>query len=71
MTPFAGYVGLAVPRFEAHFTPCVEIAWRLAAQFWGTQARFRITRDSPKVTRFGAMFSIGREWRARQSKAVS
>ena len=32
---FAGFVGLAVPRFEAHFTPCVEIGWRLAPGFWG------------------------------------
>jgi ribosomal-protein-alanine N-acetyltransferase len=24
-----------VPRFEAHFTPCVEIGWRLAAKHWG------------------------------------
>lgn len=30
-----GYIGLAVPRFEAHFTPCVEIGWRLASQHWG------------------------------------
>jgi RimJ/RimL family protein N-acetyltransferase len=26
----AGFVGLSVPRFEAPFTPCVEIGWRLA-----------------------------------------
>jgi RimJ/RimL family protein N-acetyltransferase len=32
---FIGYVGLAVPRFVAHFTPCVEIGWRLAAEQWG------------------------------------
>ncbi len=32
--PFAGFIGLSVPRFEAHFTPCVEIGWRLDAQFW-------------------------------------
>jgi RimJ/RimL family protein N-acetyltransferase len=32
---FAGYVGLAVPRFTAHFTPCTEIGWRLAAEWWG------------------------------------
>jgi RimJ/RimL family protein N-acetyltransferase len=31
---FAGFVGLAVPRFEAHFTPCVEVGWRLAADHW-------------------------------------
>lgn len=33
-TPFAGYVGLATPRFEAHFTPCTEIGWRLAVEWW-------------------------------------
>jgi RimJ/RimL family protein N-acetyltransferase len=33
--PFAGYIGLATPRFEAHFTPCVEIGWRLAHEHWG------------------------------------
>lgn len=32
---FIGYVGLAVPRFEAHFTPCVEIGWRLRQEHWG------------------------------------
>jgi RimJ/RimL family protein N-acetyltransferase len=32
---FAGFVGLAVPGFDAHFTPCVEIGWRLAAEHWG------------------------------------
>jgi ribosomal-protein-alanine N-acetyltransferase len=32
---FIGFVGLAVPRFEARFTPCVEIGWRLAAAHWG------------------------------------
>ena len=32
---FAGFVGLGVPPFEAPFTPCVEIGWRLAAEHWG------------------------------------
>ncbi len=31
---FCGYIGLAEPAFEAHFTPCVEIGWRLDAEFW-------------------------------------
>jgi RimJ/RimL family protein N-acetyltransferase len=35
VTSFAGFIGLSVPRFEAHFTPCVEIGWRLAAEYWG------------------------------------
>jgi RimJ/RimL family protein N-acetyltransferase len=30
----AGSIGLPIPAFEAHFTPCVEIGWRLAARFW-------------------------------------
>ena len=34
VAPFIGFVGLSVPRFEAHFTPCVEIGWRLAFEHW-------------------------------------
>ena len=32
---FAGFLGLAVPSFDAHFTPAVEVGWRLARPFWG------------------------------------
>ena len=32
---FIGFVGLSVPEFEAHFTPCVEVGWRLAREHWG------------------------------------
>ena len=32
---FAGIVGLSVPTFDASFTPCVEILWRLLPRFWG------------------------------------
>jgi RimJ/RimL family protein N-acetyltransferase len=32
---FIGFVGLHAPTFEAHFMPCVEIGWRLAAAHWG------------------------------------
>lgn len=35
ITPFAGFVGLSTPRFEARFTPCVEVGWRLARGCWG------------------------------------
>jgi RimJ/RimL family protein N-acetyltransferase len=33
--PFIGFVGLAAPSFEAHFTPAVEVGWRLAREHWG------------------------------------
>ena len=35
LVDFIGYVGLSVPKFNAHFTPCVEIGWRLASRHWG------------------------------------
>ena len=34
-SPFIGFVGLIIPSFEAHFTPCVEVGWRMARDFWG------------------------------------
>jgi len=33
---FIGFIGLQIPSFQASFTPCVEIGWRLAAEHWGT-----------------------------------
>lgn len=35
VAPFVGFAGLAVARFSAHFTPCVEVGWRLAFAHWG------------------------------------
>jgi RimJ/RimL family protein N-acetyltransferase len=32
---FIGFAGLASPSFEAHFTPAVEVGWRLARPAWG------------------------------------
>jgi len=32
---FTGYVGLSAPAFDAHFTPAVEVGWRLAYAYWG------------------------------------
>lgn len=34
-TEFIGFVGLAAPGWQAAFTPCVEVGWRLAKQHWG------------------------------------
>ncbi len=33
--PWVGFVGLNVPKFEARFTPCVELGWRLSPDHWG------------------------------------
>ena len=35
VAPFVGFVGLQEPSFDAWFTPCVEVGWRLARDHWG------------------------------------
>jgi RimJ/RimL family protein N-acetyltransferase len=32
---FIGFVGMAEPPFDAHFTPALEVGWRLARAHWG------------------------------------
>lgn len=33
---FIGFVGLAKLGFDAHFTPAIEVGWRLSRGHWGT-----------------------------------
>ena len=33
---FIGFTGLSVPGFDAPFTPCVEVGWRVARSSWGS-----------------------------------
>lgn len=44
-----GTVGLGCPAFRSHFTPCVEIGWRLDRKAWGrgyaTEAARAVLRD--------------------------
>lgn len=35
VSPFVGFVGLSRATFDAHFTPAVEVGWRLSAEHWG------------------------------------
>lgn len=35
IAPFIGFIGLARVNFDAHFTPAVEVGWRLASAYWG------------------------------------
>lgn len=34
VSDFVGFVGIRPVDFEAHFTPAIEIGWRLAHEFW-------------------------------------
>jgi len=35
VAPFIGFTGLQPVPFDAHFTPAVEIGWRLSRESWG------------------------------------
>ncbi len=35
VSPFIGAVGLTYVKFDASFTPAVEVAWRLNRRYWG------------------------------------
>src|SRR5262245_11972663 len=43
---FAGFTGLNVPNFLAHFMPCTEIGWRFRREFWGRSLAYRAAREA-------------------------
>ena len=47
---FLGFIGLAWQTFEAPFTPCTEIGWRLARGAWG---QGYATEGASECLRFG------------------
>lgn len=63
-----GFVGLARTPFEAHFTPCVEIGWRLGFAHWnrglatdGARAALRYGFDRlnlPEIVAFTARGNV-------------
>jgi RimJ/RimL family protein N-acetyltransferase len=59
---FLGFTGLAVPRFEAPFTPAVEIGWRLARAAWGfgyaTEAATAVLRFASEELRLDSVVSF-------------
>ena len=59
---FIGYVGLHTPSFHARFTPCVEIGWRLAAEYWNrglaTEAAHAVVRHAFGVLHLPALVSF-------------
>ncbi|HST13981.1 MAG TPA: GNAT family N-acetyltransferase [Gaiellaceae bacterium] len=69
---FIGFVGLNEPRFEAHFTPAVEIGWRLARGAWGhgyateaARAALAYAFDELKLAEV-VSFTTVENWRSRR-----
>lgn len=46
--PFIGFVGLLEHTFEAHFTPAIEVGWRLGREHWGHGYATEAARASVK-----------------------
>ena len=59
---FIGFVGLALPTFDAPFTLCVEIGWRLCAEYWGrglaTEGASAVVRHAFEVLGLDALVSF-------------
>jgi RimJ/RimL family protein N-acetyltransferase len=46
---FIGFVGLHTPCAELPFSPCVEVAWRLAFHHWGKGLASEAAREALRV----------------------
>ena len=46
---FIGYVGLHVTKYDLPCSPCVEIGWRLACEYWGKGYATEAAKGALKV----------------------
>ncbi len=46
---FIGFVGLQTPKADFPFSPCVEIGWRLAFEYWGKGYATEAAQSALKV----------------------
>jgi RimJ/RimL family protein N-acetyltransferase len=56
---FIGYVGLHIPTADLPFSPCVEIGWRLAFEYWGKGYATEAAQAALKVGFVGGAFPSG------------
>ena len=59
---FIGFIGLNVPSYRAHFTPCVEIGWRLCSDAWGqglaTEGALAVLKYAREVLKLDELVSF-------------
>jgi RimJ/RimL family protein N-acetyltransferase len=70
----AGFTGLWEPTFTAHFTPCVEIGWRLRREYWGRGIAYAAALQAEayafKVLRLGELVAMTAEVNARSRRLM-
>lgn len=63
---FIGFVGLAVPNFDAPFMPATEIGWRLTRRSWGngyaSEAAAAVRDHAFRDRGFDGLVSFTAEW---------
>lgn len=59
---FIGFIGLSEPLFEADFTPCVDIGWRLSSAVWqhgfATEGAKRCLQYAFSTLKIAAVYAI-------------
>lgn len=59
---FIGFIGLSRVTFEADFTPCIDIGWRLAFKFWNqgyaTEGAMRCLDYAISDLKISSLFAI-------------
>ncbi len=59
---FIGFIGLQSQTYEADFTPCVDIGWRLAKKFWGngyaTEGAMRCVQFARETTNLDEIVAV-------------
>lgn len=59
---FVGFIGFYTATFKAHFTPCVEIGWRLDSRYWhkgyATEGALKCLEYGFNILGFNSVFSF-------------
>ncbi|RKN77136.1 GNAT family N-acetyltransferase [Paenibacillus ginsengarvi] len=71
---FIGFIGFHRPAFEADFTPCIEIGWRLKQEAWGngyaTEGAAACLRHGFAELGFGEVYSFTAELNEPSQKVM-
>lgn len=71
---FIGYIGFHLSTFEADFTPCVEIGWRLKKEAWGkgyaTEGALSCLRYGFETLKFKEIYSFTAEINGKSKKVM-